>query len=173
MYPLRFTARCQDVSISSQYDDYGVRCFDLRVKFKDGYPVIVHSIMEYDYYTEELYRDLQWLDSKKDAAVRVILDIRNKDSYTSEQKALFVDFCYDLETKFPHIKFWNGEGLYDRVVLYKFKYNPSCEEKYSSVSSPKLLDDWFPRIYARLNNHKLLNESSTKDYLMVDFVNYR
>lgn len=173
MYLLKFTAQCQDKSISTQYDGYGVRCFDLRVKFKDGNPVIVHNIMEYDYFTEELERDLKWLNSRKDVAIRVILDIRSKKKYTSEQKGMFVDFCFDLEKDYPHIKFWCGKGMYDRDTLYKFKYSPTCEEKYSSVTSPKLLDDWFPRIYAKLNNHKLLEKRTEKDYLMIDFVNYR
>lgn len=169
---MAFTAKCQDADIKTQYEKYGVRCFDLRVKFEQGEPVVVHNIIEYDYYPEELIKDLTWLNERKDVAVRILLDIRSEKRYTSEQKGMFVDFCFDLERLFPYIKFWCGKGMYDRAVLYKFKYSPTCDEKYSSVCSPKWLDDWWPRLYAKRNTRKLLEKGTDKQYLMVDFVNY-
>ena len=172
MKPLKFTAKCQDVDIQTQYEKYDVRCFDLRLKFRNGAPVVVHNTIEYDIDSVGLSKDLEWLDSKGDVYIRIILDIRCKKEYTMEQKGLFIDFCYDVEKYFPHIRFWCGEGLYDKEVLYKFKYHPSCEEKYASVCSPKLLDDWWPRMYAKKNNRKLLKEGTKKQYLMLDFVNY-
>lgn len=169
---IRFTAKCQDADIKTQYEKYDVRCFDLRVKFKHGVPVIVHNFIVYDKSPEGLTRNLEWLNDKKDVAIRVILDIRSKIEYTSEQKGMFVDFCYDLERYFPHIKFWNGECIYSREVLYKFKYSPSCKEVYASVMKPKLWDDWYPRMFAKKNNKKMWEEGTNKQYLMLDFVNY-
>ena len=31
----RFVAQCQDYDIKTQYEQFGVRCFDLRLKFDD------------------------------------------------------------------------------------------------------------------------------------------
>lgn len=168
---LRFTARCQDVDIKTQYEKYGVRCFDLRLKFKNDAPVIVHNIVEYDIDSVGLSKDLEWLNSKKDVYIRIILDIRNKKEYTLKQKTLFIDFCTNAEKNFPWIKFWCGEGISDKKVLYKFIYSPSCEEKYSSVCSPKWIDDWYPRFYAWKNNKKLKEKGTDREFLMIDFVN--
>lgn len=172
MRPLNFTSKCQDVDIREQYEKYKVRCFDLRVMFKDGCITVVHNLMEYKITEMKLLDDLQWLDDHRDAAVRVLLDVRFKKNYTSSQRGQFVDFCYDLERSYKHIKFWCGRSLYNWEVLYEFAYKPSCEEDYSSVSSPKLLDDWCPRLYAKLNNKKIKEKGTDKDYLMIDFVNY-
>ena len=34
MWPIHFMAKCQRVDIREQYEKYGVRCFDLRVRWK-------------------------------------------------------------------------------------------------------------------------------------------
>ena len=47
---ISFTAKCQDYHIYDQYYRYGVRCFDLRVRFNsDGKAIISHGIIEYDF----------------------------------------------------------------------------------------------------------------------------
>lgn len=172
MIPLRFTARCQDVDIKTQYEKYGVRCFDLRIQFKNDEPIVVHNIMQYDIDSDGLFKDLEWLNNKRDVYIRLLLDIRNKKKYTSSQKEQFIDFCFDVEKQFPQIRFWNGRGMYDNEVLYNFKHQPSCEEKYSSVCSPKLVDDWYPRFFAWRNNKKMLENGTNSEFLMIDFVNY-
>ena len=171
MKALAFTAKCQAVPIKEQYEQYGVRCFDLRVKFDGGVPVVVHNIIEYELSEHELADTLYWLDAKGDVYVRVLLDIRNEKGYTAEQRGMFVDFCYDIERAFKKIKFWCGRTLYDWSVLYEFKNNPSCEEKYSSVCPPKIIDDWWPYLFAKKNNKRILQEGTDKDFLMIDFVN--
>jgi hypothetical protein len=50
---------------------------------------------------------------------------------------------------------------------------PTCEENYSSVMPPKWLDDWFPWLYAKLNNRKILSKGTDKDILLIDFVNIK
>ena len=168
----RFTARCQDADIKTQYEKHGVRCFDLRVRFMYDRVYVVHGSMVYDYEPTDITRDLQWLNDKKDVYVRVILDVRSKKKCTSEQKAQFVDFCFEIEKGYPGIKFWCGERLYDHEVVYKFKNNPGCEEQYASVCSPKWIDDWYPRRFAKKNNKALYEKGTKKKFLMLDFVNY-
>ena len=64
---LRFVAQCQDVDIQTQYEKYGVRFFDLRVRYdKNGNTVFAHGKFEYNYNLEKMSRDLQYIDGKGD-----------------------------------------------------------------------------------------------------------
>lgn len=168
-----FTAKCQDLSIIEQYD-LGVRCFDLRVRFdKDCELKVCHGLFEYDITEKLLYQDLYWLDCKKDVYVRVLHEVRNKKQYTSYSINRFIHYCAYISNEFKNIKFWCGRNLYNWNIDYNlFNYFPTCEEKYSSVCKPKLIDDWYPRLFAKLNNKKILEEGTNKDILLIDFVNY-
>lgn len=172
MRVLGFTSKCQDVDIDEQYEKYGVRCFDLRLKFKNGEPIVVHNKIEYDITEEQLWDILRWLDHKGDVAIRVLLDIRNKKDYTQEQRDKFVSTCTKYEKTFPNIKFWGGKNIYNEMAEYVFKYKPSCEGRYASVRPPYLIDDLYPRAYAKKYNKKMIEKGTNKDWLMLDFVNY-
>ena len=37
---------------------------------------------------------------------------------------------------------------------------------------PRIIDDWYPRIYAKLNNKRNIKLGTDKDILLIDFVNY-
>ena len=54
---------------------------------------------------------------------------------------------------------------------YNFDYEPSEEGVYSSVQDPKIIDDWFPWIFAKINNKKTFKKGTDKDILAIDFVN--
>ena len=170
MSPFKFTAKCQDVDIYHQYFDYNVRCFDLRVRFnKKGELILAHGSMEYKYSKHYILLDLAFLNSKKDVYIRILHEVRNKKQYSEISKSKFIEFCDEIKNKFPNLKFWCGRNLYNWEIDYKFDIEPSCEEKYSSVCSPKLIDDWYPRLYAKRNNPKLKTD---KEILLIDFVNY-
>lgn len=166
-----FTARCQDLNIEEQYN-LGVKCFDLRIRFKDGELIVAHGLIEYDINRQELFKLLEYLDFKGDVSVRILHEVRTKNSYTQESIEDFIDFIITLQCRFNHIKFWCGRNLYNWNIDYEFPFKPSCEEKYSSVCSPKLIDDWWPRWFAKLNNKRILKEGTNKDILLIDFVNY-
>jgi hypothetical protein len=169
-----FMAKCQDCDIRTQYEEYGVRCFDLRVKYdKNGKTIFSHGQYVYDYTIEQMSKDLQFLDSKKDCYVRVLHEARNSKEYTEENIELFRAFCNAMENALTDTKFWCGRNLVNWKVDYEFRENPSCEEKYSSVMAPRLIDDWYPRLYARGNNKKNIEAGTDKDILLIDFVNYR
>lgn len=172
MIPFKFIARCQDLTIIEQYN-LGVRCFDLRIRFnKRGELLVCHGFMEYNINKENLYSDLEWLSNKKDVYIRLIHEARNKKQYSSLSIKKFREFCINVLDKFPNIKFWNGRNLYYWTYDVVFYHNPSCEEKYSSVCSPKLIDDWYPRLFAKTNNKKIIDKGTDKDILLIDFVNY-
>lgn len=169
----KFVAQCQDVDIKTQYEKYGVRCFDLRLKFhENAYTFVAHGLVEYDYSYDNVLKDLQYLNDKGDCYVRVLHEVRNKKDYKPLYVKYFVSRCRTLLIQFPNITFWCGRNLYNGLHDYKFKENPSCEELYSSVTSPKFIDDWIPRLYAKFNNKKNIKNGTKKDILLIDFVNY-
>ena len=168
-----FASKCQDADIETQYNKYGVRCFDLRIRFNNITLVVAHGCAEYSISSQELEDILMWLNSKKDAAVRVILEVRTKWQYSNLQRSLFRMYCSYIVKDYPNIKFWGGRNLYNWEVEYDFTYAPSCEEKYASVCSPKIIDDWYPRWFAKKHTKEIIEKGSSKDYLMVDFVNYQ
>ena len=166
---LGFTAKCQRKNIMEQYEDYNVRMFDLRVRFYEHTHIVkpVHGFIEYYSF---IYNDLDWLNDKGDVAIRVILDVRTKKQYTQLQRYCFKEFCEQLVEKYPNIKFVCGDNLYNHQNEYNFGNPLSIEELYSSVRKPKIIDDWFPWIYAKLHNKKNIAKGTDKDVLMIDFV---
>lgn len=175
-----FTAKCQEVDIKTQYEKYGVRCFDLRLRFENIFESkdfalckVVHGLIEYEINLKELLDDLAWLNEKGDVYVRILHDVRNKSQYKKSDKKFFVQHCEWFENCFPNIKFWCGKNLYDWTNDYTFKNNPSCEELYSSVCEPKLIDDLYPKLYAVTHNKKNIKKGTNKDILLIDFVNHQ
>lgn len=173
MRPFRFMSRCQDVDIKTQYEKYGVRCFDLRIHFtSNGEMRVNHSFMNYAIKDEELFEQMEWLNKQKDVAVRILLDIRSKIEYTDLQLSMFKLCCSVLENKYTNIKFWCGRNLYNWNVEYPFSYEPTCAEKYASVCAPAWIDDWYPRWFAKRHTKEIYKKGSSADFLMLDFVNY-
>ena len=173
MWPFKFMAKCQKADIKEQYVLHNVRCFDLRVYFnKDGKLTIRHGILEYDYDEERLMKDLEFLNNRTDKCyIRILHEVRSAKKYTEQSVEMFQSFCEKVEKKFPRLKFWCGRNIVNWTVDYKFKNEPSCEEKYSSVCPPKIIDDWIPILYAKINNRKIRKEGTDKDILLIDFVN--
>ena len=170
MKPIAFMARCQNTDIRTQYEKYGVRCFDLRIRFdKYGIGVVSHGIVEYCE-TFRVRQDLEWLAGKGDVIVRVMHEVRSSRQYRARRKDLFVRFCKALEEDYRHIHFWCGRELYGWDYDYRFSgIEPTCEEHYASVDRPRLLT-WWPWLYAALRNRRIRNNGTDKEILLIDFV---
>lgn len=173
MKPFAFMARCQSADILTQYHKYGVRCFDLRVRLdRLGRSVMAHGFAEYGFTAGSgLYGDLHMLDLQGDAMVRVIHEVRGKKGHTEESVRWFRGFCESIADRYPNIRFWCGRNLYDWEKDYDFGDDPSCEEFYASVRRPRLLDDWWPWLYAVSHNWSVKNDGTDKDVLLIDYVN--
>lgn len=171
MKPFTFLAKCQDLDIISQYKE-GVRCFDLRIRYDDDDIIVAHGMMEYKIKGLQIHSDLGWLNSKGNVQVRILHEARNRKQYTTSSIAKFKSFCKYCELTYTNTKFWCGKNLYNWETDYEFSYKPTCDEKYSSVCPPKILDDWYPRMYAKKNNKKILEAGTDKDILLIDFINY-
>jgi len=174
--PFSFIIRCQNVNIKNQYLCYNIRCFDLRINFdKNGKLYISHGSFIFNYTEEDLMKDLEFLNNRTERCyVRMIYEVRTKKRYTEEKAKLFREKCKEFEEKFPRLIFWCGKSIarWNELAEYKFKNeDPSCEELYSSVCSPKYLDDWFPWLFAKLNNKKIKKLNLNSDILLFDFVN--
>ena len=175
MKPIAFTARCQRVSIREQYERYGVRCFDLRVRFNEyGQGIVAHGIVEYCFTASKIYEDLAWLNGLGDCQVRVIHEIRSFRQYTERRLDLFRHFCAQIESDYPNVRFWCGRELFGWGRDYQFDGDePTCQEVYASVCPPKIVDDWWPWLFARLHNRDIIAAGTSRNILLIDFVDIR
>jgi hypothetical protein len=169
---IAFAARCQRVDIRTQYLKYGVRCFDLRIRYEEnGRLILAHGIVEYDYSFTTILDDLIWLDGKGDCYVRVILEVRNYSQYTYMNFINFKIHCASFEKTFQHTRFWCGRNLYNWEQNYFFGDDPSCEETYGSVvPGKKWLYGWWPWLYAVTHNKAIKARGTDEDILLIDYV---
>ena len=177
--PLYFLAQCQEVDIQTQMKDYNISLFDLRVKFINNEPYIHHGLFNYG---KVDYADLKLLNDNN-CYLRVMLESNSKMKDQILQEQQFITFCNELTQKYPNIKFFGGNRKFDGKGVYNFNtlQQPNLIDLYSSVTTLfdsdnkylRILDDWFPRLYALLKNKKNLKEYvDTEDtYLFYDFVN--
>ena len=177
--PLYFLAQCQEVDIQTQMKDYNISLFDLRVKFINNEPYIHHGLFNYG---KVDYADLKLLNDNN-CYLRVMLESNSKMKDQILQEQQFITFCNELTQKYPNIKFFGGNRKFDGKDVYNFNtlQQPTLIDLYSSVTTLfdsdnkylRILDDWFPRLYALLKNKKNLKEDvDTEDtYLFYDFVN--
>lgn len=170
---LAFTARCQKKDIQEQYA-LGVRCFDLRLRLINGEWHIVHNSFDYGLLEGIMY-DLSWLHRQGDVVIRILHDVRKERDYTKEAVEKFKSFCAELILDiYPDIKWWCGRNLYNWEEDFVFDYKPVCHEFYSSVCSPRIIDDWFPFIYASRNNAWIRSgEYGDDEILLIDFVDIK
>lgn len=187
MWPFAWMARCQRTDFWLQVES-GVRMFDLRVRFdKRGLPVICHGLIEYrhgDNYIGQALRYLQQSEVKP-YYIRVVLET---SKYDERQEDLFISFCDRLEHDwFPTLYFFGGNNRKDwncKHPIYRFSVAPEIVHKYASTTTlfpkgPKWLwyvDDLCPFLYARLHNHKNIEEYHKErcfKWLMLDFVDIR
>ena len=171
---IAFTAKCQRKSIAQQYNDYGVRCFDLRVRFDNkGKLIVAHGLIEYKIDKQELLNQLNTLDSYGDTYVRILHEVRSKKQLTEKNKLLFQDFCREIASSYLHINFWCGRNLATWEYDYRFGNEPTCIEMYASVCRPKLIDDWWPWLYAILHNRSIRKIDKGAEILMIDYVDIK
>lgn len=172
MKPIAWIARCQSVDIRKQYK-IGVRCFDLRIRYNEDGLVLAHGIVEYDYSIGELFQDLEWLNEKGDVQIRILHEVRKRFGWNGQHIQRFASDCIRFEDYCNNIKWWCGRNLYNWEIDYRFDYDPSCDEKYGSVSKVKLLYGWWPWLYAMVHNKKIYAQGTDKEILLIDYVIFK
>lgn len=150
---------------------------------KDGKLEFIHGIVSYN--ADNIDEILEYAN-EHEIYLRIMLEIRDYNAKyiknIDEIKQKFIDFCSQIETKYPNVKFYGGNSLDNWKTIYKFKNKPKMKEigLYSSVTSLfnsnskflRIIDDLCPWIYAKLNNKKNINAYKNNDCLLViDFIN--
>ena len=186
-------AKCQSMTYTEQYD-FGVRFFDLRIRFIDGVPYFAHG--EVEFAEVDAYTVLDYLNKKGDCSVNFVLENTSKIGET--QHEAFKALCKEVTEKYKNIHFIGGWTKYpgDHPVIYNFN-TPSVarEERYKVFTelnaavadlqtNKKLNTDKFksgikefldrPEGFAKQDNPKYwsdwLNDSSKENIvLMLDF----
>lgn len=166
LYLFQFMARCQNKTIQEQFEIYGIRYFDIRIRYdKNNEREFAHGYVSYE---GDVLKVLEYLNSKnEEIQIRLILETDEEDLL---QEGLFKIDCKQFEQEYPNLKFHAGRRKFDWKQLYRF-YNPEpvLDQKISSMTW-KIFDDWCPYIYARLMNRKNIKKGTNKDYLMIDFL---
>ena len=168
--PLAWMAKCQRVPIATQYDVFGVRCFDLRVRFsRDGHLRVAHGLCEYDITDNRLFDDLNYLNAKGDCLVRVLHEVRTKRAHTEERVRKFRRLMSAMEGRYVAIRFWCGRNLATWEVDYQFyEPDPSCAERYGSVCQRWM--GWWPWLWAWRHNAEAKARKYAEQVLLVDYV---
>ena len=168
---LAWMARCQRHSVYVQYRYYGVRCFDLRVRFTDaGRLQVAHGLAVYDIDEDGLAADLDFLNEQGDVMVRVLHEVRSLSAHTPVARSRFRRWCSRAEARWPGIRWWCGRNLVDWTIDYGFGDEPSCEELYGSVCRWKWLVGWWPWLYARVMNGRNRRRGTHCEVLLIDYV---
>jgi hypothetical protein len=175
---IAFTAKCQKHSIAEQYWLDGVTCFDLHIRFDElGNVKVVHGPVEYDLEDIHIEEYFKWANDQKDSQIyiRIILDVRSRKAMYQygHQREYFQKYCEKIEKIYPNVIFWCGRMVTGWAQDYKFKNEPTCQESYASVCSPKFIDDLWPWIFAKKHNRIIKNNGTNADILLIDFVDIK
>ena len=160
--PFAWVGRCQSLTIEQQLE-YGVRYFDIRLKFKEGDWIADsgHGLLTYSC---SMYYLIGLIDKHKSCIVRLTME--NKKA-SDEKKFNFRIYCQELKKEFTNITFVGGyqKGTWEH--LYDFGNDIPVCEKYWTYSKKRRFP--FPKLYACLNN-KEYKKIGTDGYLMLDYV---
>lgn len=157
-------SRCQSKSVKELYD-LGVRCFDLRVSFRNGEPIFKHSIVKFKGSPHETIKEINKLG---DCYVRVLLeDIRD----IPENEQNFKELCKFWEDTYTDIKFFQGNRRCDWKQVYTFENNPTLVQHVGSMADDaRWYEKLIPWTYAKRNNKKYLDKEEDYDIALFDFL---
>ena len=178
-YIPHFVCKCQKLNIQQQYEA-GVRLFDLRLRFKNFIWGVAHGSA---FFNVDWKKDLIWLNNKKDCYVRIILEYNKEHKNINLLEDLFKGYCERLQYLYSDIKFFGGNRKWDWKRVYEFN-NPDelLLDRYSSTTSwfnsknkfLKIIDEWWPWLYAKFHNKKTIEEyklnGPSNKWLFIDFV---
>lgn len=164
-----FISKCQEVTIEEQYEKYNVRLFDLRLKYnwnkRKWY--FAHGSTEYE---ADIKNTLDYLNSKKDCVVRLVLEYNKPVKHIDQISAMFVLLAIQFIKTYKNIKFFEFARKYDWEILLPSNYKPSYYQAVSSTTW-KVWDDWYPYLYAHRFNKENLEQGTNKEFLLLDFIN--
>ena len=166
-----FMAQCQDYSIQKQYEDYGVKMFDIRLKYlpKEDKWVFAHGSI---YFDKDIYEVFDYLNSRGESIyVRMLLEYNRKPKNEEAIISKYITLCRSLRKTSKNLKFFEFRMKYNWEPLFKYKgmITPNICQRVSSTTG-KIIDDWFPRLYAWMFNKDIVNQGTNADWLLIDFI---
>jgi len=175
--PFSWVARCQRVTILEQYFDYGVRVFDLRLRYdkRSKSFKVAHGLAIFKCDWENDLKDLNALAALDTIYCRVLLEDDENQKDQKENDERFKAECQRLAEKYKKVIFFGGfPARYRwRKVIYDFKTKePTLHDKYSSSKLVNGNKVW-PWLYAFNHNKKNLKMGTNFDFLFIDYVDIR
>lgn len=170
--PFHFMSKCQSVPINEQYEKYNARYFDFRVRQdNDGQWYFAHGQTLFFEHGVNINAVCEYLNTKSDVVVRLVLEELKRNA---TKEANFIALCDILHNTYENITFVGFNTKADWSSLYSYENQPhySCYEACSSTTG-NILDDWCPYFYAKKYNKDNYAQGTTKDYLVLDFINIR
>ena len=181
-----FFSQAQEVDIETQYKQFGVRVFDIRlyvdknmrICFKHG-SILLKTFSVYDI--------LGFLNKMGDCYAKITLELDDEDFANPliiEKYRRFEEYCRVIEEIYPYITFFGGVTNLTGQILYRFAKNKHnlthVSSMYRSHSSIKesfvnSLSHFFPRWFIKTRNKylldKILSDNSSQNYILMDFIN--
>lgn len=172
--PFKFMAKCQRVSIEEQYEKYGVKLFDIRVKWntKTQNWDFAHGAMRFKGKTpDEVFEYLNALNDN--IHVRLILEYNKPPKDAETISNMFSTQASKWIEEYKNITFGGFNRKYDWKQLLNAKDFTVNMEQATASTTGKIWDDWFPWLYAYLYNKDIIRIGSDKEWLLIDFVDIR
>ena len=176
MWLFNWTAKCQSITLYEQANKYNVRMFDMRVRFRNGRPILAHGLVEYDvvdaWDMDDFLSNYAEQHPNEEFYCRVTLEntfMRENTYWDQIQK--FKEFCYLLEINAPkNLHYVGGWQKLDFTKVYSFNTpQPDMYGNHASCSKYKIVQLW-PWIYAKLHNKETHKKGTDKQVLMMDFI---
>lgn len=176
--------RRQRVDIQTQYERYGVRCFDLHLyPNENGKMCFANDGIEY--LTFSVYEILNYLNAKGDCSVKITFEDTVMDSHNMRMMYRFKEYCSIIEKIYTGICFFGGNSHLTGRNIYKF--NKKAFVQPAIVDYLDYTPNWmpeesvwlrwvhihFPYLYAKyMNNTNYLSVVNKSDYIcfFADFV---
>lgn len=170
--PFHFLAQCQNATIEEQYEKYDVRLFDIRVKYntKENIWEFAHGMMTFKGKTPKEVFD--WLNAKDEKIyIRLILEYNKPNNDIQWISEYFVNQVKNWIKEYPNLVFFELVRKYDWKQLYSYEGMPHFDIYQACSSSTwNALDDWWPWLYAHMNNADNKRQGTDKEFLLMDFV---
>lgn len=168
LYPFRFIAKCQSLTIQEQYN-LGIRLFDIRISYdKDNNPEFRHGSMAFK---GDVYKTLEWLNSQGcPIKIRILLEEKKESTL---RETLFIKDINKFKSIFLNLTFYEGRRKFDWKQIIEL---PTLDiiQLVSSMDN-NIINDIWPWLYAKLHNKKHIKQYS--DYykyntkpILLDFV---
>lgn len=168
--PFHFVAKTQKYDYKKQYE-LGARMFDIRLRYNSKTQTwdFAHGIMRFDTNIDEV---LGYFNSLPEPIyIRMLLEYNRPVKNIEEISAEYVHYCDALRKQYANLIFFEFRRKYDWKELYTYPGMPYPSiYQASSSCTTGVFDDWWPWLYARLNNKDNICQGTDKEWMLLDYI---